>query len=74
MASETINVWSYSGTQKDFVKYFDRLREVEMSFDEIESKLPQLEKYYQEMVNDKLDDFHLKDTVYDFFQKWKKNR
>lgn len=74
MASDTETAWSYSGTQRDFVKYFDRLKEIGMSFDEIESKLSQLEKYYQEMVNDKVDEFEHQETVYDFFQKWKKNR
>jgi len=74
MASYTETAWSYSGTQRDFVKYFDRLKEIGMSFDEIKSKLPQLENYYEEMVNDKLHEFEHQDTVYDFFLKWKKNR
>lgn len=74
MASDTETAWSYSSTQADFVKYFDRLREIEIGFDEIQGKLSQLEKYYEEMVNDKLNEFEHQETVYDFFQKWKKNR
>lgn len=63
--------WSYSSTQKDFVKYFDRLKEIGMSFNEIRTKLPQLEKYYQEMV---LDYCPLEQSLYDLFRNWKNNR
>lgn len=64
---------SYDKNQKEFINYFNRLRETGMTFDEIESKLPQLENYYFEMV--------LEGSIYmgrpklnTFFEIWKQNR
>lgn len=71
MASYTETSWSYSKSQADYVKYFDRLLNTGMSFDEIKTKLPQLENYYQEMV---LVDSPLSLSIYDFFRNWKSNR
>lgn len=65
--------WSYYTSEAEFVKYFDRLLETDMSFDEIESKLPQLEKYYFEMVVDKVF-YNIQPTLQNLFNKWKKNR
>ena len=71
MAAWTETAWSYTKSQADYVKYFDRLLSTGMSFDEIKTKLPQLENYYQEMV---LDDSPLELTIFDFFKRWKTNR
>ncbi len=67
------STWTYFTSEGEFVKYFDRLLETGMSFDEIETKLPQLETYYYEMV--------IKGVFYDnqptlqkLFENWKKNR
>ena len=64
---------SYNTNQKEFIKYFERLKETGMTFDEIEKKLPQLENYYFEMV--------LEGSIYmgrpklnTFFEIWKQNR
>lgn len=42
--------WEYHLDEQEFVKYFDRLRDTGKSFDEIEAILPQLKRYYYEMV------------------------
>ena len=42
--------WEYLTAEKEFVKYFNRLRDTGKTFDEIEAVLPQLEDYYYEMV------------------------
>ena len=36
--------------EKPFLDYFERLRSIGMTDDEIEDKLPQLQRYYYEMV------------------------
>lgn len=36
--------------EKPFLDYFERLRSIGMSDDEIEDRLPQLQKYYYDMV------------------------
>lgn len=65
--------WHYYSTEAEFVKYFDRLRDTEMSFEEIESKLPQLEKYYFEMVIEGV--FYVDvPTLSDLFRRWKNHR
>lgn len=64
--------WSCYANEEEFVKYFKRLKEIGMSFDEIESKLPQLEKYYQEMVVNEMNIFEIP-TLKNLFIKWKKN-
>ncbi|MDA3780201.1 MAG: hypothetical protein PF487_08320 [Bacteroidales bacterium] len=53
----------------EFLKYFNRLRETGMSFHEIECKLPQLEKYYQEMVINEMDNFDIP-TLKNLFDNW----
>ena len=64
--------WSYLYTEREFVKYFNRLRETGMSFDEIESKLPQLENYYFEMVVEGV--FYVNiPTLHILFNNWKTN-
>lgn len=47
---------SYSNysIQKPFIDYFDRLYSVGFSFDEIEQKIPSLEKYYKDIVLNKI--------------------
>ena len=62
--------WTYYTSESEFVKYFDRLREIGMSFNEIESKLPQLEKYYFEMVVDGVF-FCDQPTIKNLFMRWK---
>ena len=42
--------FSFYSREKPFVDYFDRLRSIGMTDDEIEAKLPQLQKYYYDMV------------------------
>jgi len=43
--------WSYLESEKEFVKYFNRLHDIGMDFDEIETKiLPQIKEYYFDMV------------------------
>jgi hypothetical protein len=44
------NGLSYHDEEREFVKYFNRLRDTEKTFDEIEAVLPQLKKFYYEMV------------------------
>jgi len=65
--------WSYFTSEGEFVKYFERLLETGMSFDEIESKLPQLEKYYFEMVVKEVLYIN-QPTLENLFNKWKNNR
>ena len=36
--------------EKPFIDYFERLRNTGMDFDEIQTKLPQLQNYYHDMV------------------------
>jgi len=65
--------WSYTIQEREFVRYFDRLKETGMSFEEVESKLPQLEKYYFEMVVEHL--FYINQpTLSNLFENWKKHR
>ena len=62
----------YYNTEREFVKYFDRLQAIGVSYDEIESKLPQLEKYYFEMVVKGV--FYINiPTLQDLFNDWKEN-
>jgi len=62
----------YYNTEREFVKYFDRLQAIGISYDEIESKLPQLEKYYFEMVVKGV--FYINiPTLQDLFNDWKEN-
>jgi len=44
------NGLSYFPQEKEFVKYFNRLKDTGKTFDEIEAILPQIENYYYEMV------------------------
>jgi len=61
---------SYYMSEHEFIKYFDRLKETGLSFGEIETKLPQLEKYYFEMVVK--DVFYINQpTLKNLFEKWK---
>lgn len=67
------STWTYYTSEGEFVKYFDRLKETGMSFDEIESKLPQLEKYYFEMVI--MEVLYINQpTLENLFNNWKSNR
>lgn len=62
--------FAYSTREKPFVDYFQRLRSIGMSDNEIEAKLPQLEKYYFDMVIKGV--FYVNiPTLYDLFTKWK---
>jgi hypothetical protein len=65
--------WSYYTTESEFVKYFDRLKSTGMSFDEIESRLPQLEKYYYEMVVKGVFYIDIIPTLQNLFNNWKNN-
>ena len=42
--------WCYCSTEKPFVDYFNRLKSSGMSYDEVKSKLPQLQDNYFNMV------------------------
>jgi len=54
------------------MKSRDRLQAIGISYDEIESKLPQLEKYYFEMVVKGV--FYINiPTLQDLFNDWKEN-
>jgi hypothetical protein len=62
---------TYFQKENEFIKYFERLRDTGMSFDEIQTKLPQLQDYYFDMV--------IKGVIYTnqptlegLFNKWKK--
>lgn len=44
------DIWEFMTTEKPFVDYFERLKSIGMSFNEIQSKLPQMQKYYHQMV------------------------
>ena len=65
--------WNYYTSEAEFVKYFERLKEIGMSFNEIETKLPQLEKYYFEMVVDGVF-YHDQPTIKNLFIRWKAHR
>lgn len=72
MAVEILGGFSYYSKETEFVKYFKRLKSIGMTFHEIEDKLPQLEKYYKEMVLDGVDyGFGLTPTLENLFNKWK---
>ena len=65
--------WHYYSTESEFVKYFDRLRATGMSFEEIESKLTQLENYYYEMVVEGV--FYVNmPTLSNLFRNWRNHR
>lgn len=62
--------WEYRSTEQTFVEYFDRLKATGMSYDEIQSKLPQLQPYYFEMVvSGKI--YFNQSTVEELFINWK---
>ena len=42
--------FTFYSKEKPFVDYFNRLRDVGYSDDQIEAKLPQLQRYYYDMV------------------------
>jgi hypothetical protein len=69
--------YTYYSVQKPFIDYFDRLYSVGLSFDDIERKLPEMKKYYDEIVLSKLlpsDDFYLRvnpPTIHLLFKDWK---
>lgn len=65
--------WTYYTSESEFIKYFDRLLNTGMSFDEIESKLPQLEKYYFKMVVDGIF-YYNQPTLQNLFNNWKNNK
>ena len=62
--------WEYLTAEKEFVKYFNRLKDTGKSFDEIEAVLPQLENYYYEMVV--VPEYREPEpTLVNLFTKWK---
>jgi hypothetical protein len=69
MLTENYHFTFYS-KEKPFVDYFNRLRSIGMSDDEIEAKLPQLHRYYYEMVIEGV--FYVDiPTLSQLFQNWK---
>ena len=72
MASVQEYSWSYKTIEGPFVRYFDRLYSTGMELNVIESKLPQLEKYYQEMVVEKWDCRDGRPFLDDLFSNWKR--
>ena len=65
-----INEFGYTMEEKDFVLYFRRCLEVGIKYLEIERKiLPQIQKYYDEMVEDKRYSFR---TLTDLFNDWRR--
>ena len=66
---------SYMTSEKEFVKYFDRLQDIGMTFDEIEEKLPQLKEYYFDMVvKGRGYPRIIMPTHIELFKKWKQAR
>ena len=63
---------SYRSTEQSFIEYFERLKEVGMTYDEIQSKLPQLQNYYFDMVIKGVIYYNIP-TLEDLFNKWKNN-
>ncbi len=60
----------YLSTEQTFIDYFNRLKAIEMSYDEIHSKLPQLEDYYFDMVIKGVIYYNIP-TLEDLFNNWK---
>lgn len=67
---------SYHPKEESFVRYFDRLYAVGFSIEEIKRKLPQLRKYYNQMVGNirMFDIFEPKNKLEFLFEKWKKSK
>ena len=63
---------SYRSTEKPFIDYFERLKSIGMTYDEIQSKLPQLQNYYFDMVIKGVIYYNIP-TLEDLFNKWKDN-
>lgn len=60
----------YSSLERPFIEYFNRLKSIEMTISEIETKLPQLEKYYQDMVVDKWTEPYTTPRLLNLFKIW----
>lgn len=71
----SLDSFSYKSTEKPFIDYFNRLLDVGFSMDEIENKLPQLEKYFREMVINEMtiEEIFIGNypTLNNLFKKWK---
>ena len=67
-----LNGWWYYANEREFVRYFDRLRDTGKTFDEVEAVLPDLETYYFEMVTQKGCSVE-ETTLENLFKKWKKS-
>jgi len=66
------NGLTYHTLEKEFVKYFNRLRDTGMTFEEVEAVLPQLENYYYEMVI--VPEYRkVEPTLANLFVEWKKS-
>jgi len=66
------NGLSYHTEEKEFVKYFNRLKDTGKTFDEIEAILPQIENYYYEMVI--VPEYRkVEPTLENLFLKWKQS-
>jgi len=63
----------YQTTEQPFIDYFNRLKTIEMSYDEIETKLPQLQNYYFEMVIVKGSYFFNPPMLENLFNDWKQS-
>jgi len=61
--------FNYTNDESHFVKYFDRLRSIDMSFDEIRTKLPELEDYYFDMVEQNVIYIYQR-SIYELFDAW----
>lgn len=68
MNESSVIFWHYT-QEKEFVKYFDRLRSIGMTFKEIRKILPQLENYYYEMVIN-ADEWINEPSLVNLYEKW----
>lgn len=68
-----ISEWTYYSIEKPFVEYFDRMKDTNRTFKEIEANLPYLEGYYADMVIANVNSFY-PPTLLGLYTEWKNNR
>ena len=62
---------SYNMDEKEFIEYFNRCRDrCGNSFDEIENKLPQLQKMHDDMVKEEVPFYRR--SLKELFNEWKR--
>ena len=61
---------TYDMDEKEFILYFNRCRDLmNISFNEIEDKLPQLQKYHDDMVKEEVPFYRR--SLKELFDDWK---